>query len=283
MMKRGKKNIIWLLMALMMVVLVGCGIGGLGIGGDDSDEDDDDDFEFISVRPSPDKYTYYVKNYVGQNLASVGYTSMGGDKRDKYGAFNALISIVNVSGEYIDIEDEKEMKKYVVIEQSPEVNTEIKLTYETYSDGEESDYSVDAASIEEIIILVDKVGSKPSKETTLPEVSTDADRYHRYIKDYTGRNLGNVGYISMGGDLRDRYGHGNVKLNIVANDGSYVDIDDDDELGKYIVVGQDVPPDTKQKLVYSTNSDGEEYDSLIDSMSYEEITLYVKKVKKKKN
>lgn len=42
--------------------------------------------ESITIKDSPDKYTWYIKNYVGKNCASIGYTSMGGDRMDHYGA-----------------------------------------------------------------------------------------------------------------------------------------------------------------------------------------------------
>ena len=40
----------------------------------------------IKIKDSPDKYTWYIKNYVGKNCASFGYTSLGGDRMDHYGA-----------------------------------------------------------------------------------------------------------------------------------------------------------------------------------------------------
>ena len=40
----------------------------------------------VTIKQSPDKYTWYIRNYVGKNCASFGYTSMGGDRMDHYGA-----------------------------------------------------------------------------------------------------------------------------------------------------------------------------------------------------
>ena len=34
--------------------------------------------EEVEVKQSPDKYTWYIKDYVGKNVAAFGYTSMGG-------------------------------------------------------------------------------------------------------------------------------------------------------------------------------------------------------------
>lgn len=38
------------------------------------------------ITPSPDKYTWYIRDYTGRNLASCGYLSMGGNRMDHYGA-----------------------------------------------------------------------------------------------------------------------------------------------------------------------------------------------------
>lgn len=283
-----KKKVVIFLTALLSVSIMGCGT----IDSSHSDtrdrkekkkiEEEEEDFEYVQVKASPDKYTYYVKNYVGQNLANVGYTSLGGEKRDKYGNTTMLLSIVNEDGRYIDINDEDDMKDYVVVEQMPEVNTEIKITYETDSDGNEYDYLIDSVNFEEIVIMVDKVGTRPNKKPKLTEIPTKGDRYHLYIKDYVGRNLGNTGYISLGGELRDEYGDGNVKLNLITEDGSYIDLDDEKSLQNYVVVSQDVKPGTKIEFTYDKDRDGVEYSNLIDTISYEEINLYVKKLKKKK-
>ena len=60
--------------------------------------------------------------------------------------------------------------------------------------------------------------------------------------------------------------------------GTYVDAGDINDLKKYIVVGQDVEPNTELKLEYETNSRGEEYDNLIRSQNYEEINLTVRPI-----
>ena len=39
-----------------------------------------------AINASPDKYTWYIQDYVGRNAAGFGYTSLGGDRMDHYGA-----------------------------------------------------------------------------------------------------------------------------------------------------------------------------------------------------
>ena len=54
--------------------------------------------EEVTIKTSPDKYTWYVKEYVGKNLASFGYTSLGGDRMDHYGEGYIELALINQSG-----------------------------------------------------------------------------------------------------------------------------------------------------------------------------------------
>ena len=40
----------------------------------------------VAIKASPDKYTWYIQDYVGRNAAGFGYTSLGGDRLERYGA-----------------------------------------------------------------------------------------------------------------------------------------------------------------------------------------------------
>ncbi len=42
------------------------------------------DAPMVAVKASPDKYTWYMRNYVDKNVASFGYASWGGDRMDEY-------------------------------------------------------------------------------------------------------------------------------------------------------------------------------------------------------
>jgi hypothetical protein len=231
----------------------------------------------VQIKQSPDKYTWYVKNYVGANAASIGYTSLGGDRRDSYGAGTVKLVLVTADGTYVDPEDEDALKDYVVIAQNLEPNTEIKYTFLKNSSGEEYSNLIDAASQEEIVLEVAKVGE--AAEPSLDLVATEAsDRYTRHVRSYVGRNLAACGYISLGGDLRDSYGETTVKLVIVTSDGTYVDQTDEEALQMYRVVDQNLEPNTPIVLTYLTDSDGKEYDNLVDSASVEEISLLVERI-----
>lgn len=50
-------------------------------------------YQPVTVQVSADRHTDYIKDYVGTNLASFGYTSLDGNRRDYYGNGNIKLSI----------------------------------------------------------------------------------------------------------------------------------------------------------------------------------------------
>ena len=108
-------------------------------------------------------------------------------------------------------------------------------------------------------------------------IKTAADRRTYYIRDYVGKNVANVGYTSLGGTRNDKYGAAYIQFVFVTDDGVYIDPSDEDQMKQYVVTGQDVAPNSEMKLIFMTNSKGEEYSNLIESQTYNKITLYVKK------
>lgn len=228
----------------------------------------------VEIKTSPDKYTWYIKNYVGKNMASIGYTSMGGDRMDTYGNAYIRLALVATNGDYVDIENEEVLKNWVVVAQNVFPNTELKLTYQLDSDGNEYDNLISHQSIEEILLAVAPIGEN-ADIPALTTINVSPDRYTAYIYDYVGRTLAQCGYVSMAGKLMQQYGSAYVNLAVYAEDGSYVDIQNSDSLKNYVVTRQSVAPNTELKMVYSKDSDGNEYDNLIDTQNIEEIELYV--------
>lgn len=229
----------------------------------------------VSIKESPDKYTWYIKDYVGKNCATVGYTSMLGDRRDEYGKGNIRLILVAQDNSYIDIEDDNVLKEYVITGQNLEPNTELKYSFMTDSKGEEYDNLISVQSYDEIVLSVKKIGEETKETTPFTKINAAPDKYTRYVYDYTGRNLANFGYTSMIGDRRVEYGEGNVKLNLISNDGSFIDVEDEEALKTYYVTGQSIEPNTEIKFEFMKDSNGEEYDNLIDTQSIEEMDLYV--------
>lgn len=277
-MKKGtndmKKIISILLLVTLMLSLVACGSQTVTNNAETVEKESTQ--SPITVKSSPDKYTWYIKDYVGKNCASLGYTSMGGDRMDEYGEAIVELIFVTEDGSYVDYETEDTLKGYVVTGQNISPNSEMKLTFEKDSKGVEYDNLVDSQTYEEIVLSVAKVGSK--NKMSLTEIKPSPDKYTWYIADYVGRNLSNCGYTSMGGDRRVEYGEANLKLIIIPEDGSFIEPDDAEILKSYVVTSQNVAPNTELKLVFDKDSNGVEYSNLVDSQNIEEIELYVKKI-----
>lgn len=268
-----------LLLALLLT-LVGCSNNSVpGDNIEPNETETPDKHEIVPTKDSPDKYTAYIKDYVSRNCATVGYESMGGDRNDYIGKGYLHLIMITESGEYIGITDE-ELKDYVVVAQNLEPNTEVKFTFKTDSDGEEYDNLIEWQNISEIVLKVKSVSSKEkTSDKGMTAINPNPDKYTSYVKDYVGRNLASCGYISWGGEFRDEYGENSLKLIIVTNDGSYIDIADEnieDILKGFVVTGQSVSPNSEIKFEYAKNSEGEEY-SWTSWQSREEIELYVEK------
>lgn len=277
--RKSIKNLLAILLALAIAsTLAACGRNNTDDIFDNQFSDDTVDDTAIAINPSPDKYTWYIKNYVGKNCASIGYTALSGKRMDEYGEGLLELVFVNPDGSYVDAENEDVLKEYSVIKQNLAPNTVLKLIFDKDSDGNEYDNLVASQSFEEIVLCVKKNGSAKQDAVNLTAIKPSPDKYTRYIADYVGRNLASCGYVSLGGDLMHQYGEGLIKINIVANDGTFVDPEDTESLKNYVVTGQSVAPNTELKLVFDKDSDGVEYSNLVESQNIEEIELYVKRL-----
>lgn len=240
-------------------------------------QNEEKDQTSVVIKESPDKYTWYIRNYVGKNCASIGYTSLGGDRMDRYGDGYVKLIFVTTDGTYVDYENEDELKQYVVTGQNLAPNTEMKYVFEVDEGGEENSW-VDSQSYDEVVLSVRKLDSDDDGKVSLTSISPSSDRYTYYIRDYVNRNLAYCGYTALSGNRMDAYGDGYVRLVLVADDGSYIDPEDEETLKQYVVTGQNIAPDTQLKLVYDIDSEGNEYDNLVSSMNIEEIELNVTRI-----
>lgn len=263
---------------VMILTLAACGNNNSDEPSDNLSSDDMVNDTTIAINTSPDKYTWYIKNYVGKNCASIGYTAMSGKRMDKYGEGLVELVFVCPDGSYVDVESEDVLKEYSVVKQNIAPNSVLKLVFDKDSEGNEYDNLVASQSYEEIVLCVKKNSEKEQKAITLTEIKPSPDKYTWYITDYVGRNLASCGYTSMGGDLMHKYGEGLIKLVIVADDGSYVDPEDTEAIKNYVVTGQSIAPNTELKLTFDKDSDGVEYDNLVESQNIEEIELTVKRL-----
>ncbi len=279
-------------MALVLAAsIAGCSAGSASGGGASTDNtsstttsssqqtsETDQKAEPVTIKQSPDKYTWYIKNYVGMNASGIGYTALNGYRMESYGAGYIKIVFVTSDGTHIDFsENNDQLKQYKVSAQSYEPNTEIKYTFQVDSEGKEYENLVDYQNIEEIVLSLDKVGESGNvKDNTL--IDPAPDKYTAYVRDYVDRNLADCGYVSLSGKYMDSYSAGYVTLNIITEDGSAVDLEDASSLAGWVVTQQDIQPNTAISFTYSTDSDGNEYSNLISSQSLETISLYVSPV-----
>jgi len=235
----------------------------------------------VPVNASPDKYTWYIQDYVGRNAAGFGYTSLGGNRLERYGAGYLEFVFVTEDGLYLDIEDEQQLQQYIVTGQNIEPNTEMKLVFQTDSNGKEYSNLIDWQSIRYIDLTAKRMDGtmlgEPVAFSLIP-IEPSPDKYTQYIRNYVGKNLMSFGYTSLGGDRRDRYGAANLRLNLVSDDGTYIDPENKELLSHYVVTSQDVAPNSVMKLVFSKDDEGNEYSNLVDNQTYESITLYVHKL-----
>lgn len=220
-------------------------------------------------------YTYKIRNYIGKNVDSIG-KSQDNYLVDEYGSGELRIVLVTEDGMIISGADEAIGREYMVVNQSIPADSKITVVHLRDARGEPYSNLVDYQSYDEIVLFVAPIGNtsyKPSYTELLPTL----DRHIYHIRDYVGRNAASFGDY-YGDDRIDKYGAGNLRISFASEDGSYIELRDENIIKCYIVTGQDIKVNTELKLEYETDSRGKEYDNLIRSQNYEEITLTVKKL-----
>lgn len=243
----------------------------------------------IKIKSSDDPHIQYVKNYVGMNARQVGYTALDEMRHDRYGDGTLKIVFVTPDGSHIDLGsdendwDDSDLQDWKVVSQNLKPNTEFTYTFTSDSDGEDSDGEdtslVSTQTVDEIVLSLAKVGSTTNKSANLTKINPATDKYTYFIKDYVGRNLADCGYLSLANTFNDSYGPTYIKFDIVSEDGAYIDPTDSSAPASYVVVSQNVAPNSEIKLVYSTDSNGEESSNLVSSKSIDSVALTVKKIK----
>lgn len=109
--------------------------------------------------------------------------------------------------------------------------------------------------------------------------TSSQDKYIYYVKDYVGRNCASLGevYDYQICDSKG-YGAGEVYLNLVSKDGSFIDIEDEEVLKKYCVTSQSIEPGTEVKITFRKDKDGNEIEGFVNFQSIDEIDLYISPV-----
>ena len=212
-----------------------------------------------------------IKDYVGKNLATFGYSSLGGDYLDNSyaGSLDTLtLTVLSDDGAYVDYEDKDVLKNYVVKAQSIEPGSDLTFTYDDMG-------FVAYRTYDEIVLLVEKVGEKTENpiRTELTAIKPATTQEVQYIKDYIGRNLATVGYTGMDGDWHDEYNgtFQTVELVVNSSDGTYLDPEDKETLKQYVVIAQSPAPNSEETFVYGDYG-------FVDSQTYNQIDLTVAKI-----
>lgn len=153
-----KKLLAILLTIVTLLSLTACGntLPGSSAANKDTPEE-----TFVTIKESPDKYTWYIKNYVGKNCAAFG-SEYGGYLCDKYGDARVKFIFIAEDNSFVNPEDKESLKNYVVTAQSVEPNTELKLVFATWADGSEASGVVDRQNIEEIELYVKRIDNSSS-------------------------------------------------------------------------------------------------------------------------
>ena len=229
---------------------------------------------------SSDPHVVYIKNYKGQNAAALGYAAANTFRMEKLGAIYLRLVYVDPSGVFVDPEDEEQLKGYVVFDQNLAPNTQVDIEFRQDKEGNELQTIARWQSHEQVVLAVKATGSPDPTPVDMTAIDGAPDRYTNYIRDYTGRNLAECGYNSAAGNLTDAYGPGFIHLATVSYDGAYIDPADKEALASYVVVSQDVAPNTQFTMEPTTAANGEVYD-LIGSQSIDTVTLTVRKLEAK--
>lgn len=259
----------------MVIWLIVYGIGSIGIPKQIevsktapviTEESTNDDNEGI--------YSYDIRNYVGKNVASVG-KMYGNELVDEYGSAEVRLVYYTEDGMLVLPTDEETKKNYVVVAQNVKNGSKITVVNQRDSKGKPYSNLVDYQSVDEIILYIAPINT--SFDPQITEIDPTLDRHKYHIRDYVGRNAASFGEY-YGSDRVDSYNDAELRLSFAAEDGSFIDSNDLNVLKNYIIVSQDIAPNTELTLVYDKDSKGNEYDNLIESQNYEEITFVLKKI-----
>ena len=166
----------------------------------------------VSILPTLDRHIYHIRDYKGRNVASVGKRKNEEDNEriDEYGNGKIIIELQSEDGSFVDVDDMNSLRRYVVTDQDIAVNTELVLSYETDSYGNEYENLIKSQNYERITLTVKILDDSIIKQQpTIPESSTSADQNneieHKDLKlDYTVLSNGKAeitGYKGEGNSI----------------------------------------------------------------------------------
>lgn len=103
-----------------------------------------------------DRYKGVVGDLVGLNASQAGYLSWAGERRIHINPSDASVPLLfkTPNGESIN---EDNIQDYKVVAQEPKAYTVFDITYEIYSDGEESGRGLATSGVQEVTVTLEKV------------------------------------------------------------------------------------------------------------------------------
>lgn len=121
------------------------------------------------------------------------------------------------------------------------------------------------------------VNSKGGDSKASSGTKPSPDKYTWFIKNYVGRNASDAcdgSYDNQYG-CSDTYGYAYVNIKFITDDGTKIT---EENVNDYVVVSQDVAPDTQLNLEFRKDESGKEYESLVSNQNVEEIALNLEKI-----
>ena len=115
--------------------------------------------DMTAIDGAPDRYTNYIRDYTGRNLAECGYNSAAGNLTDAYGPGFIHLATMAEDGAYIDPADQETLANYVVDSQDVAPNTQFTMEPTTATNGEVYDL-IGSQSIDTVTLRVRKLESK---------------------------------------------------------------------------------------------------------------------------
>ena len=156
------------------------------------------------IKPTLDRHKYHIRDYVGRNAASFGKMSANNHLIDDYGEGEIQISFSAEDSSFVDDSDLNVLKQYIVTGQDISFNTELVISYETDSYGNEYDSLVRSQSIEIITLTVKKLDESIIKQQPVyPENKTkdnDDQEYQELTVKYVVEEDGSATISGFEGD-----------------------------------------------------------------------------------
>lgn len=218
-------------------------------------------------------YCYEIRDYFGRNAASIG---TGSEKQitEDYGKAKLKIVFLADDGEYLAPLDTKKLREYVVYDQSLAVGSKLIAVSERYSNGLLS--TTEYQNYEELLLFVHKVGTEILQKPNIIAISPTQDRRTYHIRDYMGRNAASVGFYN-GNKRYETYGPGKIEIVFSTKDGTYLDTSKNNLLEQYVVIDQDIDPNTKLTYTFYDHPDGE-ISNVVEYQSHKVLNVLVEKI-----